>query len=114
MKFQLPDMLAEETNRMESIIEKGLTGSNLRESIIRSELKDFKELEDLSFLEDLKTIVFNRYKLERRNSLNPKVEKKFLAFCDSLNELSNFVESQSSFYERRIIEIESELKNYEG
>lgn len=87
--------------------------SNLRECILKSELEDFEKLKELDFLENLKNLIISRYKLEKRNSFNMDVDKKFSDVWDSIYELSKFLESQSAFYEERIIEIELELKDYE-
>ena len=69
---KLSDILPEE------IYERQLT-SNLRESILKSELKDFEKLKELDFLKDLKNVIINRYKLEKRNNFNRNVDKKFSA-----------------------------------
>ncbi len=114
MKFQLSDIPLDEMNRMESILkDSNLKGSNLRELILKSELKDFEKLKNIKFLEDLIIIITERSKLERRNSFNPNIYQKYSVVCESINELSDFIESQLNFYEERISEIEDELKSYE-
>ena len=106
MKFQLSNIPFEEGNRMELILkDSNLKGSNLRELILRSELKDFEKLKNIKFLEDLIIIITERYKLERRNSFNREVDEKYSYVCDSINELSDFINSQLNFYEERISEI---------
>ena len=49
------------------IYERSLT-SNIRESILKSELEDFGKLKELDFLKDLKNLIIERYKLEKRNN----------------------------------------------
>ena len=112
MKFELPslqDFQDDSENRMNRIL-KDANVFNSRELILSEELNDFKKLQDLEFLNELRAIILNRYKLEKRNSLNSEVDRRFLAVCNSINELIDFEKSQLSFYEKRIFTIESELE----
>lgn len=90
------------------IYERSLT-SNIRESILKSELEDFEKLKELDFLKDLKNLIIERYKLEKRNNFNMNVDRKFSLVWDSMNELDEFLESQLALYENRILKIKSEL-----
>ena len=73
--------------------------SNVRESILKSELEDFEKLKELDFLKDLRNVIIQRYKLEKRNNFNTNVDKKFSLVWDSINELSEFLEFQSELLE---------------
>lgn len=95
--------------RPEEIYERELTSFS-RESILKSELQDFERLKNFNFLKDVENIIINRYKLEKRNSFNREVDKKFLVVWESIEELSNFLDSQLDFYENRIFKIKCELK----
>ena len=59
------------------IYERSLT-SNVRECILKSELKDFKRLKELDFLKDLRNVIIQRYKLEKRNNFNTNVDNSFI------------------------------------
>ena len=80
-----------------------------RESILKAELEDFEKLKELDFLKDLKNLILERYKLEKRNNFNINVDKKFSIVWDSIDELSEFLESELYLYEHRIFIIKSEL-----
>ena len=83
--------------------------SNIRESILKSELEEFEKLKELDFLKYLKNLIIERYKLEKRNNFNMNVDRKFSLIWDSMNELDEFLESQLALYENRILKIKSEL-----
>lgn len=93
---------------VEEIYERKLS-SNTRESILKSELEDFEKLKELDFLNSLKSLILERYKLEKQNNFNIDVDKKFSIVWNSIDELSEFLESQLYFYEHRIFIIKSEL-----
>jgi hypothetical protein len=97
--------------RMQQILENSNGPSNLRESILYSELEDFKKLKNIKFLDDLATIVIERYKLEKIHSFNMDIDKKFSNVLNSINELSDFSQSQQTFYNERITVIQNELKD---
>ena len=60
-------------------------------------------------MKDVENIIINRYKLEKQNSFNRQVDQKFLAVWESIEELSDFLDSQLDFYENRIFKIKCEL-----
>ena len=105
MEFKLSDIPAEEVYGLK------LTMAS-RQEIVKFELNDFEQLNNLEFLTELKNLIINRYKLEKRNSINKEVDKKFSKTYDAINELNEFIESQTDFYKKRISKLTIELEKY--
>ena len=89
---------------------------NLREELLKSELEDFQKLlketeSTLKLLSLTGEVIMNRYCLEDRNSFDTKTKNNYEKFLESSIQLKNYLDkNQKSFYQKRILEIQEELK----